>query len=112
LLDVNNIFVSCQNHGWDPAAYLAAIPPARVGYVHLAGHIVEDALRIDTHDQPVCDDVWALYAAAVRHLGPVATCLERDDNIPPLLDVVAELDRARAVAAAAHPPTTEGPPRA
>lgn len=99
VLDVNNIYVSCRNHGWDPHAYLAAIPAARVGYVHLAGHIAEDGLLIDTHDQPVCDDVWTLYAAALAHLGPgVATCLERDDHIPPLGELTAELGRAREVA--------------
>ncbi|HWU90440.1 MAG TPA: DUF692 domain-containing protein, partial [Kofleriaceae bacterium] len=68
LLDVNNIHVSCTNHGWDAEAYLAAIPAERVGYVHLAGHLREDGLLIDTHDQPICDDVWALYASALRRL--------------------------------------------
>jgi hypothetical protein len=101
LLDVNNVHVSCRNHGWDPAAYLAAIPAERVGYLHLAGHIDEDGLLIDTHDQPVCDDVWALYAEAVRRVGPIATCLERDDHIPPLAELAGELGRARAIARSA-----------
>lgn len=99
LLDVNNIFVSCTNHGWDAAAYLAAIPAARVGYLHLAGHSSGGALLIDTHDAPVADAVWALYADASRRFSTAATCLERDDDIPPLADLVAELGRARAVAA-------------
>lgn len=99
LLDVNNVFVSCTNHGWDPAAYLAAIPADRVGYLHLAGHSADGALLIDTHDAPVCDAVWALYAEAARRFPAAATCLERDDDIPPLADLVAELGRARAVAA-------------
>ena len=98
LLDVNNIHVSCKNHGWDPAAYLAAIPAERVGYLHLAGHIEEDGLLIDTHDQPVCDEVWALYAAATARFGAASTCLERDDHIPPLPELVRELGRAREAA--------------
>ncbi len=98
LLDVNNIYVSCRNHGWDPSAYLAAIPAGRVGYLHLAGHVHEDGFLIDTHDHPVCEDVWALYADAVRRLGAASTCLERDDHIPPLAELVEELGRARAIA--------------
>ena len=100
LLDVNNVFVSCTNHGWDPGAYLAALPADRIGYLHLAGHSRSGALLIDTHDAPVCDAVWALYADATRRFPAAATCLERDDDIPPLAELVAELDRARAVAAA------------
>lgn len=100
LLDVNNVYVSCKNHGWDAAAYLAAIPAERIGYFHLAGHIREDDLLIDTHDQPVCDDVWALYADALRRFGPRSTCLERDDHVPPFPELVAELGRAREAARA------------
>ena len=99
LLDVNNVFVSCTNHGWDPAAYLAAIPAERVGYLHLAGHSAGDGLLIDTHDAPVADAVWALYAEAARRFPAAATCLERDDDVPPLADLVAELARARQVGA-------------
>lgn len=101
LLDINNVFVSCTNHGWDAEAYLAAIPPERIGYVHLAGHTRNGALLIDTHDMPVRDEVWALYQSAVRRFGSLATCLERDDNVPALADLVAELGRARETAAAA-----------
>src|SRR5690606_37496725 len=97
----NNVFVSCTNHGWDAEAYLAAIPPERIGYVHLAGHTRNGALLIDTHDMPVRDEVWALYQSAVRRFGSLATCLERDDNVPALADLVAELGRARETAAAA-----------
>jgi uncharacterized protein (UPF0276 family) len=100
LLDVNNVYVSCANHGWDPAAYLAAIPAERVGYLHVAGHIREDELLIDTHDQPVCEEVWALHAEAVRRLGVTSTCLERDDHIPPFAELAAELGRAREAAGA------------
>lgn len=102
LLDVNNVFVSCTNHGWDPRAYLAALPPERVAYLHLAGHSAGGALLIDTHDAPVCDAVWALYAEAARRFPGAATCLERDDDIPPLDALVAELGRARAIAEAAR----------
>lgn len=98
VLDINNVFVSCTNHDWDPAAYLAAIPTDRVGYFHLAGHTRNDALLIDTHDEPVCDAVWQLYADAARRFPGAATCLERDDHVPPLEDLVAELARARELA--------------
>ncbi|HEU0036784.1 MAG TPA: DUF692 domain-containing protein [Kofleriaceae bacterium] len=98
LLDVNNVFVSCRNHGWDPDAYLAAIPGDRIAYLHVAGHRVEGTLRIDTHDAPVCPEVWALYAAALARFGARPTCLERDDHLPPFDDLVAELDMARELA--------------
>lgn len=98
LLDINNVFVSCANHGWDAGAYLAAMPVDRVGYVHLAGHTTNGALRIDTHDVPVIDEVWLLYRRAVQRFGMVATCIERDDNMPPLDDLRAELASARQAA--------------
>lgn len=97
LLDVNNIHVSACNHGFDPADYLAGLPLDRVRQVHLAGHTPGEIV-IDTHDRAVCDDVWALYARACGMLGPVATMIERDDAIPPLPELLAELDRARATA--------------
>jgi uncharacterized protein len=100
VLDINNVFVSCMNHGWDAAAYLAALPADRIGYVHLAGHTQNGALLIDTHDMPVRDEVWALYADAIRRFGPLATCLERDDNVPALDELRAELALARAAAEA------------
>ncbi len=99
LLDVNNIFVSASNHGFDPVAYLAGIPARRVRQVHLAGHSQGRDLLIDTHDKPVCDAVWSLYAAALRKLGPVSTMIERDDDIPPLGELLAELEVARGIAA-------------
>lgn len=98
LLDINNVFVSCANHGWDAGAYLAAIPGDRIGYVHLAGHTTDGKLLIDTHDMPVRDEVWQLYAAAVRRFGVLSTCIERDDNVPALDELVAELARARHLA--------------
>jgi uncharacterized protein len=99
LLDVNNIYVNSQNHGFDPLDYLRAVPVPRVQQIHLAGHSRNGELLIDTHDHPVPEPVWALYAEALRRFGPVATMVERDDRIPPLAELVAELDRARAIAA-------------
>jgi uncharacterized protein (UPF0276 family) len=99
LLDVNNIYVSAVNHEFDPLEYLAAIPAERVQQIHLAGHENHGTYLIDTHDHPVPDPVWELYAAAVRRLGPVATMIERDDHIPPLEELCAELERARALCA-------------
>jgi uncharacterized protein (UPF0276 family) len=98
LLDVNNIYVSAFNHGFDPDVYLAGIPAERVQQIHLAGHSNCGDHIIDTHDAPVIDPVWDLYGRAIRRLGPVATMIERDDHIPPLAELLAELDQARAVA--------------
>lgn len=98
LLDINNIYVSSYNHGFDPVEYLNGVPVGRVQQFHLAGHDNHGDYIIDTHDAPIIDPVWELYAAAVRRFGGVSTMIERDDNIPPLAELVAELDRARAVA--------------
>ena len=106
LLDVNNIFVSAHNHGFDPAAFIAGIPVDRVGQIHLAGHSTAGALLLDTHDHPVCDGVWDLYRMAVRRFGQVSTLIEWDDHIPPLERVVAESRRAAAAEAAALAPAT------
>lgn len=99
LLDVNNIYVSARNHGFDPLEYLAGLPGDRIQQIHLAGHSDMGDYVIDTHDADVCDAVWELYGRALAMVGPVATMIERDDDIPPLGDVIAELDRARALAA-------------
>ncbi len=98
LLDVNNVYVSGYNHGFEPRDYLEAIPVERVQQFHLAGHRRLEACIVDTHDEPVPDPVWELYEVAVRRFGPVSTMIERDDNIPALPELVAELDRARALA--------------
>jgi hypothetical protein len=98
LLDVNNIYVSSYNHGFDPLAFLNAVPIERVQQIHLAGHRNLEQYIVDTHDEPVPDPVWELYEAAVRRFGPVSAMIERDDNIPELPELVAELDHARAVA--------------
>ena len=101
LLDVNNIYVSAYNHGFDAQTYLAGIPSERVQQIHLAGHSHCGEHIIDTHDADVIDPVWDLYAKAIARLGPVSTMIERDDNIPPLAQLVGELDQARQVAQAA-----------
>lgn len=98
LFDVNNVYVSAYNHGYDPRIFIAGIPEDRVVQFHLAGHGHMGTHIIDTHDHPVCSDVWALYEAAVRRFGPVSTMIERDDNIPPLAEVVAEINMARDIA--------------
>jgi uncharacterized protein len=99
LFDVNNIYVSSVNHGFDPLDYLNGIPAERVQQFHLAGHEDHGRYIIDTHDHPVPDPVWDLYAEALRRFGPMSTMIERDDNIPPLDDLVGELDQARRIAA-------------
>ncbi|MBC8058343.1 MAG: DUF692 domain-containing protein [Rhizobiales bacterium] len=99
LLDVNNIHVSSVNHGFDAHAFLRGVPADRVQQLHLAGHQDNGDCIIDTHDQPIADAVWALYAEALQRFGPVATMIERDDHIPPLAELIGELDRARAIAA-------------
>jgi uncharacterized protein (UPF0276 family) len=100
LLDVNNIYVSGINHGFDPIAFLNHLPVERVQQMHLAGHSDHGDYIVDTHDHPVAEPVWDLYRYACSRFGAVATMIERDDNIPELDVLIAELDRARAIAAA------------
>jgi uncharacterized protein (UPF0276 family) len=97
MLDVNNVFVSAVNHGFDPAKYLDTVPAARVVQIHLAGHSVLDGYRLDTHDAPVCDEVWALYRRAIERLGPVPTLIEWDGDIPSWERLAEEAARARAL---------------
>lgn len=99
LLDVNNIYVSGMNHGFDPRTFIDGVPAHRIQQIHVAGHSNQGDVIIDTHDAPVPDEVFDLYAYACRRFGPVSTMIERDDSIPPLEDLIAELDRVRAVAA-------------
>jgi uncharacterized protein (UPF0276 family) len=98
LLDVNNIYVSAVNHGFDPRAYIDSIPAPDVQEIHLAGHAEKQvdgvALLIDTHDRPVKDAVWELYAHALEVLGPKPTLLEWDAALPPLADLLAEATKA------------------
>lgn len=100
LLDINNVYVSACNHGFDAQEYLRGIPVERVQQFHLAGHEVGSELIVDTHDAAIVDPVWNLYADAVRRFGPASAMIERDDHMPPLKDLLAELARARAIAGA------------
>jgi len=105
LCDVNNIYVSTQNHGWDASAYLAGLPPAAIGEIHLAGHAVRQladgtTLRIDDHASRVIPEVWALYQEALARFGPVPTLIEWDNDIPPLEILLAEANHADGFIAA------------
>lgn len=93
LLDINNVFVSSFNHGFDPVAFIDAIPPERVVQFHMAGHTDKGTHRVDTHDQPVCDEVWALYEHARRRFPDASAMIERDDNFPPFEELLDELQR-------------------
>ncbi len=104
LLDVNNIHVSSVNHDFDAREFLRGVPADRVQQIHLAGHTDHGDHIIDSHDHPVADAVWALYAEALAIFGPVATMIERDDHIPPLAELITELDHARSVSARVFEP--------
>ena len=97
LLDVNNIFVSARNHGFDPYRYIQGVPPERVGQFHLAGHSDKGRYLFDSHDAPVPEGVWELYRAAVRRFGRVSSLLEWDDHIPELEALVDESRRAARI---------------
>jgi len=101
LLDVNNIYVNSINHCYDPLEYLDALPLERVHYIHVAGHYDEAPdLKVDTHGSDVIDPVWALLTQAYQRLGPVPTLLERDFNIPPLAELLQEVEQVRHLQAA------------
>jgi hypothetical protein len=97
LIDVNNVVVGAHNLGYDPGAWLEAIPAKLVGEIHLAGHTLdgEGTLLIDSHDAPVSDDVWQLYQGFVARIGATPTLIERDGNIPPFAELMAERERAQ-----------------
>jgi len=97
LLDINNIYVSAFNHNFDARDYLYAMPAERVYQFHLAGHSRQDNIIIDTHDHPIADPVYQLYALAVQHFGRVSTMIERDDHIPPLAELLDELAQLRRI---------------
>ncbi len=99
VFDVNNVFVSAFNHDFDAHEFIMNVPSDRIVQFHLAGHEHNMSHIIDTHDALVCDEVWDLYRTAIRRFGPVSTIIERDDNIPPLAEMVDELEKARALAA-------------
>ena len=98
LFDVNNIYVSARNHGFDPLDYIRGVPAERVWQCHLAGHSDYGDYVIDTHDQPVVKPVWDLYAEALKHFGPVSSMIERDDQFPPFDELLSELSEMRQVA--------------
>lgn len=99
LLDVNNVYVSAVNHGFRAEDFIAGLPAERVRQIHLAGHQDHGDYIIDTHDAPISDPVWSLYAHTLACLGPVSTMIERDDRIPPLAELIEELGIARRIAA-------------
>lgn len=98
LLDINNVYVSAFNHGFDALEYLESMSVERVWQIHLAGHLNLGDTIIDTHDDEIIEPVWRLYEAAVRRFGTVATMIERDDNIPALEVSLKELEMARRIA--------------
>jgi len=95
---VNNVYVSAFNHGFAADDFLNGVPRDRVVQFHVAGHSHEETHLIDTHDHPVCDEVWDFYRDATANFGPVSTMIESDDNIPPLAELVDELNHARSIA--------------
>src|SRR4029077_15953460 len=99
LLDVNNVFVSAVNHGFRAGDYLAGLPADRIGQIHLAGHRDHGTHLLDPPDAPVRGEVWDLYRDAVRRFGALPTLVEWDDHVPPIEDVLAEAERARAAEA-------------
>lgn len=101
LLDVNNVYVSAFNHGFNPATYLSGIPGERICQIHLAGHENNGDHIVDTHDAPVVEAVWELYRDTIRRFGPIPTMIERDGNIPPFTELVDELSVARRLSAEA-----------
>jgi uncharacterized protein len=107
LLDVNNVYVSAHNFGFDPLEYLAGMPAGRVGYVHLAGHSDKGKYLLDSHDHAVPAPVWDLYRVALRRLGRVPSLVEWDDAIPPLAELVAEGRRAAEIEAEELGPSAE-----
>lgn len=98
LFDVNNVYVSAFNHEYDAQAFIDGIPADRVVQFHLAGHSDMETYIVDTHDAPVVPQVWDLYTYAMQRFGPVSTMIERDDHIPPLADMLEELETARDLA--------------
>lgn len=103
LLDVNNVHVSAFNHGFDALGFLDALPRHAIRQIHMAGHSHMGSHIIDTHDAPIAEEVFALYAEAIRRFGPVPSMIERDADIPPLPELLSELDRLRAIASPLAP---------
>lgn len=107
LLDVNNVYVSSINHQFDALTYIKNFKKTQIKQVHLAGHterIIEDkkTFLIDTHDQPVCEEVWNLYRETINHFGYLPTMIERDDNMPDFSELLLELDIIRKIKKESH----------
>jgi len=98
LLDVNNVYVSSVNHQFNPLEYIHAMSAHCVAQIHLAGHSSYGNYIIDTHDAPIAQEVWDLYSATIKHLGIVSTMVERDDNMPPFAELLAEMEHAKYLA--------------
>jgi hypothetical protein len=101
LLDVNNVYVSARNHHFEPMDYIKALPTNRIQQIHIAGHRDLGHCVIDTHDEDVRDEVWGLYQQTAELLGPISTMIERDDDIPPLNELLKELNKAKHIGAQA-----------
>jgi uncharacterized protein (UPF0276 family) len=99
LIDVNNVAVGAHNVGFDPATWLDAIPADQVGEIHLAGHSLdaEGSLLIDSHDEPISEDVWSLYEGFIARIGPRPTLIERDGNVPAFAELMRERERAQGM---------------
>lgn len=97
LLDINNVYVNGRNHGFDPEEYLAGLDPGRVVQFHISGHEDHGDHILDTHDRPVADGVWQLFRSAIRRFGPCPTILERDEHIPPLAELLTEMEVAQRI---------------
>jgi uncharacterized protein len=98
LLDINNIYVSSVNHEFDPLEYISNVPAERIYQFHLAGHLNMGNYIIDTHDHDIVKPVWKLYEETLKRVGFVSTMIERDDHIPPLNEVIQELEEAKKIA--------------
>lgn len=97
LLDVNNVYVNSFNHKFDPVAYLKELPRERIGQIHLAGHSRQGEILVDTHDAPVCNEVWDLFRTATKLFGPVSTMVEWDAKIPDFPQLKSESDKAQQI---------------
>ena len=100
LLDVNNVYVNSRNHGFDPKEYIASLPLDRVVQIHVAGHDIfesEVVEYIDTHGQPVCEDVWTLLEWVMQHCKPCGLMIEQDNNFPPFSEVMLEIERCQTI---------------
>lgn len=97
LLDINNIYVSSFNQKFDPLTYLKAMPKESVGQIHLAGHHDRGTYKVDTHDEPICKEVWNLYRWAARYFSTTSVMIERDDDFPPWKTLIKELQKVKTI---------------